>query len=486
MKCLIYASPGQTSWVTDFFLGINPFFIKILNKPLLEYYIDFCVLLGVTQVRVINNVSGSDLEKYFGDGTQWGINLSYGFAKPDDRLEDVLLKNRRFCQGNLFIVSGYQFIRYNKNYQYNSCFQGGDGLCLREGENSLYFLSEVDDIRMVDLVGIEEKECSKLGILAIDSISSYYALNMSIIEKYRNNYVLPGYNNEDGAYLGKNIIDKKSTEYIKPIVLGDSVQIQMNTVIGPNVILGDNVIIDHSTQLRNCIVYDNSYIGSDLEIEKKIVFKKRLIEPVSGEMMQIVDSFLVSDIRSNMIENSLMKVINGVITVILIALTTLPYMIFFSLCKIFGMRTDRENYFVDQEGKSKEFPTFHLSGYNIFKKIFFRFSLDFYPFYFRVLNSDLLLTGNHLLKREAGGVKQLHQLPVYYPGVYNYPGSMLHNQNHENYINDELEYIHLRGFLFDLKLIINTWISRLFSDWNSIAEFLGEQIKSNDKAGEDG
>jgi acetyltransferase-like isoleucine patch superfamily enzyme len=477
MKCIIYSPPSHTEWVQEFFPGINPYFLKYLNKPLLEYYIDFCVLLGIGDVRLINHETVSDLEEYFENGTQWGISLSYGFAKLEDSLQQVLSKNRKFCEDGIFIIYGYQFIRYDINSESYHFFSGTDPRSISEVNCYLYYLPETRDIRSIDFGEIPVYADSELGIEYIHSIRQYYELNMELISHLRKNYVLPGYNNEDGAYLGKNIIDKKSTKYNKPIVLGNNVQIQMNTLIGPNVILGNNVIIDHSTQIADSIIYDRSYIGSELEIEKKIVYKKRLIDPISEEVMQIVDSFLVSDIQNNLVENSLLRVFYGFFAFILIILITVPYLLMFFLCFLFGMKMSSRRYFMDKNGKVGTFPAFKLKGYNFFKRFFFRFSLDLYPMYYEVLKGKVSLVGNYPITQGAEGVKLLIDLPAYFPGVYNYPGSLLHNCRHENFMNDELEYIHTRSFLFDVRVIIGCWISRLFSEWCSISNYLGEDCE---------
>ena len=85
--------------------------------------------------------------------------------------------------------------------------------------------------------------------------------------------------------------------------------------------------------------------------------------------------------------------------------------------------------------------------------------------------------GNYPIIQGADGIKLLIDLPAYYPGIYNYPGSMLHNCWHENFMNDELEYIHTRSFLFDIRVIFDCWISRLFSEWCSISKYLGDNCE---------
>ncbi|MCF7919784.1 MAG: NDP-sugar synthase [Candidatus Cloacimonetes bacterium] len=475
MKCLIYSPPEQTAWLKDFFPGVNPFNLKILNKPLLEYYIDFCVLTGIEQIRVVNTETGSDLEKYFNEGRQWGVDISYGFAKQEDNLLQVLKKNRRFCsKHDLLIIYGFQFIKYRKQCSEYDFMQSKEIIVSQQGNCSILHFPADSDLLSFDFSDIQQQNIQQPYILPINSIKSYYNLNMHILSEERDSYFLPGYNNEDGVYLGKNVIDKKSTSYTKPLVLGNNIQIQMNTDIGPNVVLGDNVIIDHSTKIENSIIYEYSYIGSELEIVNKIVFKKRLIDPDNEEVMQIVDSFLVSDIQSNLFHISLLRFLNGFIALIMITLTLIPFILLFPLCRITGMKTSKENYYRNKDSAICSCISFSQPGYSLIKRLFYRFSLDIFPLYFKVIGGELLLVGNFLIPRRTSTMKHLHLMPYYQPGVYSYPGSMLHNEEHENYVNDELEYCHTRSAWLDVKIVLQSWIVRLFSEWRLIKDYLGE------------
>jgi len=475
MKCLIYSPPEQTSWLKDFFPGVNPFYLKILNKPLLEYYIDFCVLAGISEIKVVNSETGTDLEDYFNEGRQWGVNLTYGFAKPEDSLKQVLRKNRSFCRdSDLLVINGYQFLKYDKqasDYSFKPC---SEATALRFGNCYLYFLPADSEIFNIDFSTLPICQENRLEIAQIDSIKSYFKLNMNILTEERNSYFLPGYNNEDGVYLGKNVIDKKSTKYERPLILGNNVQIQMNTVIGPNAVIGDNVIIDHSTRVENSIIYEHSYIGSELEIDNKIVFKKRLIDPESGEVMQIVDSFLLSDIQGNLFHNTLQIFVNSLFALVLILLNTVPYFLMLVVCKLTGMKTQKAYCYRNKDTATCICKTYSTTSFNFFKRFFYRFSFDLYPQYFRVLQGHLLLVGNYLIPRSGTALNYLQSMPYYQPGVFSYPGSMLHNHNHENFINDELEYCHTHSFWLDIKIIIQSCIARLFSEWCAIDQYLGE------------
>jgi dTDP-glucose pyrophosphorylase len=72
MRCLIYAKTKDTAWLRDYFPDIEPYLLKIVNKPLLEYAMDFASLLGVNELRIVTDSSTKDIEAFFGTGAKWG------------------------------------------------------------------------------------------------------------------------------------------------------------------------------------------------------------------------------------------------------------------------------------------------------------------------------------------------------------------------------------------------------------------------------
>lgn len=68
----------------------------------------------------------------------------------------------------------------------------------------------------------------------------------------------------ESSEIGKNV------EIIKPIVIGDNTIIEGNCIIGGTVI-GDNCIIKENSGLRNSIIFENSVIGNDSMLKDCII-----------------------------------------------------------------------------------------------------------------------------------------------------------------------------------------------------------------------
>ena len=115
MKCIINCSSSENLWIKDFFPSVQPYLLKILNKTLIEYYIDFCVLLGISEIKIVSDSSDKELQEYLSDGTQWGVEISYSLSKNEDSLKNIISKNMGFVNDEkLLLLNGYIFISYNK------------------------------------------------------------------------------------------------------------------------------------------------------------------------------------------------------------------------------------------------------------------------------------------------------------------------------------------------------------------------------------
>jgi len=455
----------------DYFPDIHPYFLKLLNKPLLEYYIDFCVINNITDIRVVINNSSRSLEEYFENGTQWGVKLSYNLAKPEDTLKKVLLKNFSFCKDEkLFIIQGYQFLHYHKDKKRYNFLEAKKNVKLGDVNNGLFLLNDNNLIVNSKLTKIEDCEDPEVGLTQLDGIKKYFAISINLLQEHNQDYVLPGYNNDKNEFIGKNVVCANFKELKKPIMIGDNVQIKQRANVGPNVILGNNVIIDAGTKVEQSIIYDLSYIGSDLEIIDKIIYKKRLIDPFTGEFTQIVDNFLVSDIEENLVQRFFKKLINGVVAFVLAIIFLIPYLFFWLIHRLGRLRSKKREFYLKNNAKTKTYTIWKVARPNVISTLFFRLSLNKYPLLWAVVKGDLYLVGNHLIPKCRKGVVKLNQLPSYQPGVFDYSDMIPTKVTDFEYDLNEIYYCNNSSLWLDIKIFFRAIFTRLFSVWERICE----------------
>ncbi|MDA3838201.1 MAG: sugar phosphate nucleotidyltransferase [Candidatus Delongbacteria bacterium] len=428
MKCLINCTCENSNWVDRYFKDIHPYLLKFCNKPLLEYYIDFCKLNKIKAIRVVSDHKLNEIEEYFGNGISWGVLITYSVSKPEDPIENIISKNKKFIDNDdLMVISDMIFIDYDAKGYKPAVIKKGEMILSETSHGKLMFIHK--DAVYSDNTFIENTDIKLVQIL---SVNDYWNLSMDNITI------------DKSSYFGENVI------------LKEDVEIENNSIIG------DNVIIDSYTHINNSIVYDNTYVGSGLTLDKKILYRNTLIDPESGQRLEVDDDILASEIinKSNYDRNY--KLIHKFFAVILIAMMLIPYVILRVLLFVFGdlYKVEHES-FITKEKKLFTYYSYRVDNPNLIESLFFKLSLDKFHLLFEVLKGNLYLSGNSILGKNLIGRRLLRDMKVYHPSVFSYIISLKIEDEIIGSIS-ELYYSSNFSIWVDLKIIVKCLFINLF------------------------
>lgn len=77
MKGIILAGGGRYA-VASGLLGYSPNLLPIYDKPMIYYPLSTLMMAGIWDILIITTPEDTDnFKKLLGDGSQWGISLSY-------------------------------------------------------------------------------------------------------------------------------------------------------------------------------------------------------------------------------------------------------------------------------------------------------------------------------------------------------------------------------------------------------------------------
>lgn len=458
MRCLIYATKPEAPWLNEFFPGVEPYLLKIVNKPLLEYYLDFASILGVSEVRFVSDSSINLVENVIKNGAKWGLNVSYSLAKPEDSVQSVISKNSSFCaEDDLLVLNGYFFTNYDSSAltgvadvkQVLASFPASNRLIyIPLGEQQPPSVSQSPG--MHPLVEIRE----------ITSITDYYNLSMFILKEKNKSFVLPGYSNENDTFLGLNLIYPGSSEISPPVMIGNNCRFKKYTAIGPNTIIGDNVIIEDNTSVSDSIIYDNTFLGGDLEIDQKIVSMNYLINAITGKSILIKDRILVSKVDGGLIGTRLHSFVSQVATIILICIQFVPWLALYLPFALF-FRDRKSERLLSRELDTKLFDDPEKIGKTLYGKLMLRLSLDKFGQLCNSVRANLYLVGNNFFTNTPQNCSIVQELPEYHPGVFSLVES-LRTKEAESTVFYELEYLHNQSTKLNLVILIRVLLVNLF------------------------
>ena len=462
MKCIILCRDKNSSWVEKYVPGESPYMLKIAGKSLLEFYIDFVSLSGIEELRIVQESPDPSLEKYFSSGEKWGMDISYSPGRENDSLEQVLKKNASFVGSSpLFIISGFIFIKYDKNMKNTPFISSENSSSLETDNGGIYKLSSKETLKQT-----ENYKGKDLSLESMKNLKDFYDISMDILMNSSSCYVLPGYNNEKGVYIGQDVEISRNTKINPPVIISDKVRLKELSSIGPNTIIGNNVIVDKAAVIQNSIVYDSSYVGLDLELKNKFIHGNRLADVDSGEIIEVIDNFLISEMSHTAITKKPFLLLHF-LGALFLFVTMFPGYI---ILRILQFITNDVNYLsktycagIDTDKKIVVDIPKRYSGYNILNHIFFKLSFYKVPQLLGVLNGNFLLVGNAPKEISDTAKDELKELETYHPSVFSF-SEMLRTpdtEDFETHIN-ELFYNNNVSFLFNIKIVLNSLFTNLF------------------------
>jgi len=415
MKALIIMKEAQCGWLREIIPNQHPGMMPLCNKPLLEYLLDFTVLCGCDHIRFVMDSPDSGLEDYFGNGSRWGVALSYSPARTSDDLDTTLKKNSRFCEDtSLLILDGFFFIRHSKSRDYSSLATADtEGPELACSGGSILYRQADESPRLLHTAPAD----STTGLLPLESISDFYSITMEILSRDAGHYVLPGYNNEEGVYIGRNVSISKTTTINKPVLLGNNVQLQDHTEIGPGAVIGSNVIVDSGTCIVNSIVMENSYVGAELKIKEKILRSDMAIS-TTGTVVRFVDDHLLAGLQHSATRGLARVIIHWCLACLFYVTGLIPALVFKLLLKVTNNWQQQTVKVLDRNGRPLAWQAVAIRDDTLTGKLARVLAVDKIIQLPQVLAGRLELVGNKPFPATPEGERQREDFVNYLPGIF--------------------------------------------------------------------
>lgn len=318
MKALITAG-GRATRLRPITYTWNKHLIPIALKPMIFYALEKVSEAGIKEVGIIVNPGENAIQKVVGDGSVWGVNISYieqiggpkGIAHAVKTAE-YFLGDEPFLfylGDNIILGSIKQFVeRFN-----------------REKLNCLLALSRVSDperfgvpeIQNGKIIRVDEKPVNPKSNFAVTGIylydSSFFQAFSRIKPSARGEYEISDVHTELialGAKVGHEEITGwwKDTGKPEDLLEGNKLILEMManpTYIGPGTTIGEGVriigpvAIGNNCKIEKCFIGPYTSIGNNCEIknseiENSIVFDNvkidcggRIIDSLIGAGAQV-------------------------------------------------------------------------------------------------------------------------------------------------------------------------------------------------------
>ncbi len=330
MRKALLAAGGRATRLRPITHTLNKHLIPLANKPMLFYGIETLVKAGIKEVFVNINPGETELQKYVGDGSRWGISIKYVEQEGGPLGLAHIVKNAEKYIGNesFIFYLGDNVILDSIAHMVEKFERDGLDMSLafaRIPNPQQFGVAEIVDGKLIRIVEKPEHPPSDLAQTGIylyspkifeavkeikPSARGEYEIsdaNTLMIQKgYKVDWVeVPGWWKDTGKpedlLEGNQFIMShfRFEDNRNGATLGERVVIQGKIQIGEGTVLEENVLVRGPVIIGNNCIIKNSYIGPytaigndvevyNTEIENSIVFEAADINAST----RIVDSII--------------------------------------------------------------------------------------------------------------------------------------------------------------------------------------------------
>ena len=292
--------------------------VPVLGKPIAQHIIEHLKRAGITDIVVTLYYLGDEIRNYFGDGSEWGVNLIYVVEdSPLGTAGSVKMAEEYLKDDTFVIVSGDALTDLNieKAVAYHR-EKGAEatlvlqpvsnplefGVVMTEGDGRIQRFLEKPSWGEVfsDTVntGMYVLEPSVFDLMEAGKaydwsqdifpqllsdrrplygyIMNEYWCDVGSLDQYRQaqyemlagKTALPisGAVRPGNVYVGAGTEIDPSVRLNGPLAIGQNCRIKGDAVIGPDTVLGDNIQIEPGAQIVKAILWDSVYVGAGASI----------------------------------------------------------------------------------------------------------------------------------------------------------------------------------------------------------------------------
>lgn len=352
MKAIIMAG-GKGSRLRPLTCNRPKPMMPMMGKPVLQYSIELLRNNGIKDIGITLQYLPDSIMSYFGDGQDFGVNIHYfiednplgtaGSVKNAQEFLDetfVVLSGDAITDVNLINAVNYHWYKKStatlvlkevkipleygvvvtdKDNRINGFLEKPNwreafsdkvntGIYIFEPEIFKFYNKDENVDFSNDLFPLLlQKEIPMYGYT-----SDFYWCDIGSIQDFMNcsydiltgnvNVNIKGEEYSQGVWLGNNCSISPKANIISPVYIGDNSIIYENVEIGPYSIIGKNNIILSGSTIKRSIVFDNSYIGKNVELRASIIGRRAKI----GNYVSAFEGSVVGD-ESSIGERTIIK-----------------------------------------------------------------------------------------------------------------------------------------------------------------------------------
>ncbi|NLL06266.1 MAG: NTP transferase domain-containing protein [Clostridiaceae bacterium] len=299
--------------------------VPIVNKPVMEHIIELLKKYNITDIAVTLQYLPDLIKEYFGDGSEYGVNLKYYVEDTPMGTAGSVKNAEEFLDDTFIVISGdaltdinlSKAIDYHMKKQsmatlvlkkvdipleYGVVVTNEDGRIIRFLEKpswgevfsdtvntGIYILSpevlkffnknEVFDFSK-DLFPMILKDNKPMyGFVTdeywcdIGDLRAYWQANMDVLDQ-KVEVQIPGNMIREKVWIGDGTTIEDGVAIQGPCLIGANTKIKSNAMLDSYCIIGDNTLISESSSVKKSVIWKGCVIDKNVEIRGTVICNK--------------------------------------------------------------------------------------------------------------------------------------------------------------------------------------------------------------------
>ena len=292
-----------------------------LNLPIMEHIVLLLKEHGIVDIVVTLHYLADEIEGYFGDGSEWGVNISYSVEDtPLGTAGSVKQAEEQLKDDTFLIISGDALtdidldkaIKFHREkgsmativlshvpnpLEFGVVITDDEGRIRRFLEkpswgevfsdtvNTGMYILEPGILDYMEMGGnydwsqhifpqmlSEEKPLYGYVMTEdywcdVGNLQQYREAQYTVMDEQTRVRIGRGVEQQgEGVWVGDGCIIDPTAQINRPVVIGRNCQIKANAVVGPYTVLGDNCIIEEKASIHRSVLWDNVYVGVETRL----------------------------------------------------------------------------------------------------------------------------------------------------------------------------------------------------------------------------
>lgn len=336
MKGLLLAGGHGTRLRPLTFTG-NKHMLPLANKPMILYGLEHLINAGIKEIGVILGPIKEGVINLLGDGSKFGVNITY-INQPEPRgLAHAVLISEEFLQGEPFVMylgdnllkqgarplvdvfrengsdcviavakvkdpTRYGVVVFNKNKSVEKLVEKPKEFVSDWALVGVYVFNEKvfdavknlkpswrNELEITDAIQTMLSDGAKVNVQFVngwwkdtgkpEDLLEVNQLILRDLKPFNEGIVEGGVSITNVVSIGSGTVIRKDSAIRGPVTIGRNCEVGANTYIGPYTSIGDDVKLK-DCEIENSIVMEGAYIGC----------AKRIVDSLIGRNARVVDS----------------------------------------------------------------------------------------------------------------------------------------------------------------------------------------------------